>query len=101
MYSTLGVPSGAIGWVYGPQSGTDCVTSTLITPLNGLGISLTSLSRSVGLRPIVATAAAGASPKRDDAWPSPACARPHARGLTRQAFARKRSPPDHRLRSRL
>src|SRR5580693_10602707 len=39
MYSTLGVPSGAIGWVYGPQSGTDWVTSTLIVPLNGLAIT--------------------------------------------------------------
>ncbi len=39
MYTTLGVPSGAIGWVYGPQSGTDSVTSTLTTPLNGLAIN--------------------------------------------------------------
>jgi hypothetical protein len=28
MYRTLGVPSGAIGCVYGSQSGTDSVTST-------------------------------------------------------------------------
>src|SRR4029077_20890370 len=39
MYKTLGVPSGAIGCVYGSQSGTDCVTSTLITPRNGFAIA--------------------------------------------------------------
>src|SRR3954454_16782768 len=35
-YRTLGAPSGAIGWTYGPQSGTDAVTSTFTMPLNGL-----------------------------------------------------------------
>jgi hypothetical protein len=39
MYSTFGVPSGAIGCVYGSQSGTACVTSTLITPRNGFAIT--------------------------------------------------------------
>jgi hypothetical protein len=38
MYNTLAVPSGAIGCVYGSQSGTESVISTLTTPLNGLPI---------------------------------------------------------------
>src|SRR5215471_15718877 len=34
-YTTFGAPSGAIGCVYGPQSGTDSVMSTFTTPSNG------------------------------------------------------------------
>ena len=35
MYRMFGAPSGAIGWVYGPQSGTESLMSMLTTPRNG------------------------------------------------------------------
>src|SRR4029077_19805674 len=36
MYRMFGAPSGAIGWAYGPQSGTESLMSILTTPWNGL-----------------------------------------------------------------
>jgi hypothetical protein len=75
-FSTLGVPSGAIGWVYGPQSGTDMVTSTLIVPLNGFATT-TPLSR-INLRPTWTSSGQAPPPGRtparserapaDDTW---------------------------------
>src|SRR3954466_14263000 len=42
MYSTFGVPSGAITCAYGSQSGTESLISTLIVPLKGLPITVSS-----------------------------------------------------------
>src|SRR5262245_2488027 len=45
MYRTLGAPSGATGWRYGSQSGTESRMSRLMTPLNAVAIArLTFLS---------------------------------------------------------
>jgi hypothetical protein len=44
MYSTLGAPSGASGWAYGAQSGTESLMSMLIRPLNEPRIVVPSLS---------------------------------------------------------
>jgi hypothetical protein len=39
-YRTLGAPSGAMGWRYGSQSGTESLMSTLTTPRKGAGIRM-------------------------------------------------------------
>src|SRR6516165_6432807 len=41
-YRTFGAPSGAIGCVYGPQSGVESLMSMLTTPLNGPVIGASS-----------------------------------------------------------
>ena len=67
MYRTLGAPSGAIGWRYGSQSGTESLMSTLTTPRNGaaIGCSSSALRRNrTGdeLAPCVASRPAGPRP---------------------------------------
>src|SRR5215471_19569607 len=60
MYSTFGAPSGAIGCVYGSQSGTESRMSVLIVPRNGLLISPPqSASATSQPRRIVSLLAAG------------------------------------------
>ena len=41
-YRMLGAPSGAIGWRYGSQSGTESLMSMLTTPRNGAAIRCSS-----------------------------------------------------------
>src|SRR4051812_26365521 len=59
-YTTLGAPSGALGGSKGDQSGTESRMSTLILPLNGSLITLSS-DRSGGTAPIARRLRAEAS----------------------------------------
>ena len=43
-YRTLGAPAGAIGWVYGAQSGVESLMSMLTVPLNGFATSGSSFA---------------------------------------------------------